>query len=415
MKINPWPYFRFDSVAAIPLIAAVFVVACGKGGDDASIPERPYVAVEALRIGSPDDSASAFTWFRELEVGPNGDVYTFHRQDHNIRVHSAEGRLVRTIGREGEGPGEFNGTGFMGLLGDSLWVLDIGTYRLSFFGLDGVFLGSQPMPFSLGRDMAALPPRPRGLFSDGTIRGSSMEPSHLIANGTITHGMVLRLDSSAAVMDTVATYSLANGTWQVTDPNNERSFSSFRVQPFNDTELVRVSDYQPLVVRVNRTTPRTTAGPQAFTVTALRFTEDTVFTMHYPYTPIPIEQQLVDSLITDRALGVSRVQMRGAPTQERAEQWARGSLYVPAFHPPVSELLLGRDGSIWLRGEVTGEPTVKWRILGPAGNRLGAIQLPAGLLAYVADVDQIWGMELDELDVPHIVSYRVAYQPSEFN
>lgn len=57
---------------------------------------------------------------------------------------------------------------------------------------------------------------------------------------------------------------------------------------------------------------------------------------------------------------------------------------------------------------MTGEPTVKWRILGPAGSLLGAVRLPAGLYAYAADVDQIWGLEQDELDVPYIVSYRVG-------
>ena len=80
-------------------VVAILLIACGTKGDEASIPERQYVAVEVLRIGSPDDSASAFTWFRELEVGPNGDIYTFHGQEHNIRVHSAVGRLIRTIGR----------------------------------------------------------------------------------------------------------------------------------------------------------------------------------------------------------------------------------------------------------------------------------------------------------------------------
>ena len=87
----------------------------------------------------------------DLEVGPNGDIYTFHGQEHNIRVHSAEGRLIRTIGRQGEGPGEFKGSGRMGILGDSLWVLDFGTYRYSFFRLGpaGSLLGAVRLPVGL--------------------------------------------------------------------------------------------------------------------------------------------------------------------------------------------------------------------------------------------------------------------------
>ena len=132
-------------------VVAILLIACGTKGDEANIPERQYVAVEVLRIGSLDDSASAFTWFRELEVGPNGDIYTFHGQEHNIRVHSAEGRLIRTIGRQGEGPGEFKGSGRMGILGDSRWVLDFGTYRYSFFRLGpaGSLLGAVRLPVGL--------------------------------------------------------------------------------------------------------------------------------------------------------------------------------------------------------------------------------------------------------------------------
>ncbi len=32
------------------------------------------VATEELRVGSPDDPEAAFTWFRELEVGPDGTI-----------------------------------------------------------------------------------------------------------------------------------------------------------------------------------------------------------------------------------------------------------------------------------------------------------------------------------------------------
>ena len=371
------------------------------------IAEREFVAEQALRIGSPDDSAAAFTWFRELEVGPNGDVYTYHPQERTLRVHSPDGRLIRTIGREGEGPGEFKGSGIMGMLGDSLWVLDFSTYRFSYFSLNGDFLGSTNVSIDLGSSLEDSPPRPRGLLSDGTMSGSSSAWSHLIADGTITHSAVLRLDSSGALADTIAVYSVENSTWRLTDPNNERSFQSFRPQPFTDTELVQVSDYQPLVVRVDRT-GATTSEHHFFRVTAIRFDGDTVFTMEYPYAPLPVQTSLVDSLVAEYAERISRSSLRSAPPQERAEVWARETLYVPEFHPPVSDLRLGRDGSIWLRGEMTGDPNVRWRILDQSGRLLGTMRLPAALRVYHAVVDQVWGMQTDELDVPYIVSYRVA-------
>lgn len=109
------------------------------------------VATEELRVGSPNDSEAAFTWFRELEVGPDGTIYTGHRQESQICMHNASGTLfLGSIGREGEGPGEFSSVGVMAITGDTLWVMDHGLYRFSFFDLQGNFLGSRRIPVDLG-------------------------------------------------------------------------------------------------------------------------------------------------------------------------------------------------------------------------------------------------------------------------
>ena len=57
---------------------------------------------------------------------------------------------------------------------------------------------------------------------------------------------------------------------------------------------------------------------------------------------------------------------------------------------------------------MTGDPLVNWYILDTAGDVVGTVGLPPGLTAMAARVDQIWGMEMDELDLPSIVSYRVT-------
>ncbi len=80
----------------------------------------PMVATEELRVGSPNDSEAAFTWFRELEVGPDGTIYTGHPQENQIRMHNASGTFLGSIGREGEGPGEFSRVGVMAITGDTL-------------------------------------------------------------------------------------------------------------------------------------------------------------------------------------------------------------------------------------------------------------------------------------------------------
>lgn len=390
------------------LVAGFGLTACvGDLAREATFGDTELVAVEELRVGSPDHPQLAFTWFRDLELGPDGTIYTLHPQEHAIRVHDSGGAYLLTIGREGEGPGEFKNLGVMGMLGDTLWVLDYGTYRFSFFDLGGNLLGSRRVLIDLGDTPDERPPRPNGLLSDGSIFGSPPAWAHLVASGEITTNVVLRLDSTGAVLDTIASYSLENSVWEVTDPDDARSWGSYGQQPFSDTELVRHSTYQPLVVRADRSAALS-ADRATFTVTAWTFAGDTLFSRDFSYSPIPLEEALVDSVVEARAASVTGSRLPGAPTPARAAAWARNTLYAPRYHPPVSNMVIGRDGSVWLRGEDLGESTVAWRILSAAGEPLGFVRLPVGFWMILADRYRAWGTERDELDVPYIVRYRIV-------
>lgn len=64
--------------------------------------------------------------------------------DHDrIFVVSPAGALVRVLGRNGDGPGEFRSPQAFGVSGDTLLVLDRGNLRLSAFAQANVFAGSQ--------------------------------------------------------------------------------------------------------------------------------------------------------------------------------------------------------------------------------------------------------------------------------
>ncbi|MGD2136552.1 MAG: 6-bladed beta-propeller, partial [Gemmatimonadales bacterium] len=342
-----------------------------------------------------------------LEVAPDGRIFTLHPQNDEIRVHGRDGAFLTTIGRQGEGPGEFSSAGTIGLLGDTLWVLDYGTYRFSYFDLDGTLISSQRIPIDLGDTPDDRPPRPRGLLSDGTIIGSPPAWSHLVAIGEITEQVVVRMDSLGRPSDTVVTYSLANTTWEVTDPDSPSGLRSYTNQPFSDAEIVGPGETRPIIVRVERSAA-TAVVPSTFVVTKTTLTGDTVFSRSFEYTPIPISEVLVDSVVRVRAEQVSSSRLGSPPTAARAAELARASFYQPACHPPVSMLVLGRDGTIWLRREDAGAALVEWNVLAGNGDPLGTVLLPRGLRVLEAERGTVWGSEYDELDVPYIVRYRVV-------
>ena len=61
-----------------------------------------------FRIGSLDDTCEAFGRVMSLAVDGDGLIYVADSQASDIRVFSPRGECVRTIGRSGEGPGEFS-------------------------------------------------------------------------------------------------------------------------------------------------------------------------------------------------------------------------------------------------------------------------------------------------------------------
>ena len=88
---------------------------------------------------------------------------------------------------------------------------------------------------------------------------------------------------------------------------------------------------------------------------------------------------MVDSIINGFAESVANSEfLAGRATFDQAARWAREGLYLPAYHPPVSAVVFGADGQLWLRGEEFGEPIVEWRKLSGTGGAIGVVELPSG-------------------------------------
>lgn len=400
------PTVRAAHHATLLLSATLIACATGDAGDVIEPP--PHAAREELRIGSVDDSATMLTYVRDLVVGPERRIYTLHPQESGIRVHDAEGRPIRTIGRAGEGPGEFRSPGNIGFLGDTLWVYDGRTFRFTLFDADGALIESRGFPVDLG-EPGRNPPRPSGMLSDGTVRGSAPAWSQEVAAGTITHETEVRFDSSGAVTDTLIRFSVENRVWELHDPASPNGLRRYRDQPFGAAPLVTISEERPEIIIVERPIA-TNAERGEFRVTKLGLDGDTVFSEAFAYVPRPIPPELPDSLARAFSACPPSLPPRmaaGCPAPGRALELAREGLFAPAYFPPVSAMLPGRDGTIWLEREEAEGGESRWWILDERGRAVGSVALPAKVRVMAVERDRAWGMVTDELDVPYIVRYRV--------
>lgn len=116
-------------------------------------PKRTLSFEEELAIDPEDDEVNMILFRpKSFVVGPNENIYITDRQDYAIKVFDPNGKYKLTIGRRGQGPGEFQSIGHQAFLPDGRFlVMDSGQKRTSLFDSSGEFLESFKWEENLGR------------------------------------------------------------------------------------------------------------------------------------------------------------------------------------------------------------------------------------------------------------------------
>lgn len=100
--------------------------------------------VESRVIDPPDDSPGMLGTMGSMAFDFIGNLYVMQRPA-RVLVFDTAGVYLRTIGREGDGPGELK-YGALGMRGDTLVIHQGWGGRLAWFALDGTLLGEIPSP-----------------------------------------------------------------------------------------------------------------------------------------------------------------------------------------------------------------------------------------------------------------------------
>jgi hypothetical protein len=123
-----------------------------------------FTLKELWRVGGDSESEEEFFGvINQLTADRDGNVYLLDRQLSEVKVFSPNGEYSRTLGREGEGPGEFRrGLDMFFLPNGNLGVLQLAPGRIVMFTPEGEPAGEYPTPEIEGGGTPAL------------IRGGSM-------------------------------------------------------------------------------------------------------------------------------------------------------------------------------------------------------------------------------------------------
>ena len=197
------------------------------------------------RIGSVDDPLEALTEIGQVLVGPNRQLYLAQPMDRTIRIHDADGHFLKSIGRQGQGPGEFESILSIGFIGDTLYASDTRLGRVSFFDVDGRYLTSSRL-VSLGFERGPvryIPTVAQVLAQDGSalVKPFSAVAMTRPAANAETWQVYLHVDRAGEVLDTVA--------WEPTRPDprhppvimSQNGNQTFALDPFGDRPIYRLA------------------------------------------------------------------------------------------------------------------------------------------------------------------------------
>jgi hypothetical protein len=132
---------------------AVPVAASAQAPDLCQVQITPIVS-----FGDRDGPGALANIYGTIRVDSRNRYYVIDRGGTSVLVFDAGGKYVRTIGRAGEGPGEFRETITIELArNDSLMVFDFGTSRVTVYSPDHVLVRTIRIPIIPNHRVALLP------------------------------------------------------------------------------------------------------------------------------------------------------------------------------------------------------------------------------------------------------------------
>ncbi|HEX6751165.1 MAG TPA: hypothetical protein VF092_27995 [Longimicrobium sp.] len=307
-----------------------------------------------------------------------------------LEIFGADGAHQRSVGRAGDGPGEFRALSWVGrFAGDSIAAWDSGTGRLSVFTPAGDFARSVAPAQPLG-----IFPRAEGALDGGALLLALHQPSLGMSATEGVHVQrdtislaVLRPDGAVAVLgrfpgsEVLASGNPAGGLMMMPLPFGRATIaagSGGRVY-VADGDRWEIAEYAP-------------GGGVRALVRADRELQ--------PVTPADVRAYR-ERLVT---LGAEN---NGAIARQHARMLDRAP--YPKQKPAITGLLVDAHGNLWVESPESGEGTLArgWTIVSPDGRMLGRARKPDALTVHQVGDGWLIGTATDG-EIEHVRLYRIT-------
>jgi hypothetical protein len=183
--------------------------------------------------------------------------------------------------------------------------------------------------------------------------------------------------------------------------------------PFAEHPIFALSPDVSSVTIVRRAPELRTGAAGRYTVTRIAIGGDTLFHREFSTRLEPLTRRTRAAVIEEYA---SQEDLQGmTPSIAALRKAIEDSLHLPHALPPVTKILVGTDGSTWLRGPDDWGGTVRWLVLDASGEprrtiltdrRLG-ISTHEAFSVMAPDRNGAWGTTHDELGVTYLERYEL--------
>lgn len=312
-----------------------------------------------------------------------GGILIANAGTQELRFYDAAGRHLVSVGREGAGPGEFQGLGMAVVgAGDTIAAYDFNLRRLSYFAPDGTFARSVTLRFEEGFPIPIGPVAHGGWLSN---RGFTFRPGATGADVIRDTLPFLLFDSTGALLDSIGRFPQFE--FYVETEGGSAWASSL---PFGrSTEAAALPDgfYAGHTERYEITRYSLAAVPERV--------------IRLERAPVPVTDTDVSALKDER---LEDAQQQWRQRTERMFQ----QMPIPSTFPAFSDLSVDADGNLWVLDYARpGDDGRHWTVFSADGRALGRVETPPGLRVLEIGRDYVLGVWQDELDVEYVRMHRL--------
>lgn len=376
------------------LAALVLSLACAPSSDDSPVIARGAYRVDSVPIVDIGDEADGPHALFSGPVFPallsDGSIVVANGGSQELRFFNATGEWLRSAGRAGSGPGEFNSLGWLDVgTGDTLRTYDWGQLRVQVFSADGTYQRG----YMLGPDGGGGTLRPQATLANGAIVAStqsSVDMNSAAPGVRRDTSLLLLFDAQGRLLDSLGRFP-GSEAWI------DRTERSMTVQnrPFGKRLTVRARDSAVYL-----------GAGDVHELTVLGTDGSAPRTLRWSGSAADITPQVIDAYIT-ATVSDAPAERRGA-----AIEMLRRAPF-PSTMPAYATFVLADDGTIWVgrylaRGH--GERQT-FDVLDASGTTLGSLAMPARFSPSQVTRDRVIGTWRDEDDVVHIRVYRLVESP----